>query len=597
MKSWGIGTGSRVMRVPKSKLKEQSHDKTLDGTDLYSFGNVMWMILFGWWLAGLFMFSALLLYATYICRNYGRFCFEIGRYLFFPFGKFVVEESDDDHHDRSEAGSLLPRIKQKVDVAYIVWLIFFAFLIAPVLLFGACATWFFVVSAPMAKVHWRLFQIGFAKPLHISVIQGYGQVNSASVLLNVYRAFSRKYLSYTLFGVNIFFVNCLPLVFIRTATLLFGLFTQHELLPPLVSFFFDIFCTIPITFYIGLSIECITQQTNYMVGALLNASFGSLTELILFSLALNKGHLGELIIYSLTGGLLNDMLLIPGLSMIAGGLKYKEQRFNPSGTGVGSLLFFMAIVGAFSPSIFYKAFGGYHEVCVNCSWTNETTKEWECLQCYQVQEPDTDPIFVDGVKYIMYITTAVLPCAYFIGLLFTFKTHSHLFQEEEGEGDDAPPWSILTSSFVMFFSVLMFGLIAEDVVNIVEAVLKALSVKQSFLGVTLIALTPAFTEIANAVRFALDNQIGLSVQIGAASAVQVALIQMPCLTVLALIFGKPDDNFHLIFPNLSIFAVTLAVFTFNYISTDGSANYFIGAVLVMMYFIILSAFYFVPEVL
>ena len=55
----------------------------------------------------------------------------------------------------------------------------------------------------------------------------------------------------------------------------------------------------------------------------------------------------------------------------------------------------MAIVGAFSPSIFYKAFGGYHEVCVNCSWTNETTKEWECLQCYQVQEPDTDPIFVD----------------------------------------------------------------------------------------------------------------------------------------------------------------------------------------------------------
>lgn len=138
-----------------------------------------------------------------------------------------------------------------------------------VLLFGACATWFFVVSAPMAKVHWRLFQIGFAKPLHISVIQGYGQVNSASVLLNVYRAFSRKYLSYTLFGtvpffppclivplgVNIFFVNCLPLVFIRTATLLFGLFTQHELLPPLVSFFFDIFCTIPITFYIGLSIE------------------------------------------------------------------------------------------------------------------------------------------------------------------------------------------------------------------------------------------------------------------------------------------------------------------------------------------------------
>jgi hypothetical protein len=55
-------------------------------------------------------------------------------------------------------------------------------------------------------------------------------------------------------------------------------------------------------------------------------------------------------------------------------------------------------------------------------------------------------------------------------------------------------------------------------------------------GVTLIALTPAATEIANAVRFALVNQVSLSVQIGAASAVQVALVQMPCLTVIALLF-------------------------------------------------------------
>lgn len=33
--------------------------------------------------------------------------------------------------------------------------------------------------------------------------------------------------------------------------------------------------------------------------------------------------------------------------MIAGGIKYKEQRFNPIATGVGSLLFFVAIIGKF----------------------------------------------------------------------------------------------------------------------------------------------------------------------------------------------------------------------------------------------------------
>lgn len=115
---------------------------------------------------------------------------------------------------------------------------------------------------------------------------------------------------------------------------------------------------------------------------------------------------------------------------------------------------------------------------------------------------------------------------------------------------------------------------------------------------TLIALTPAATEIANAVRFALVNQVSLSVQIGAASAVQVALVQMPCLTIIALIAQHLKDDgseaFHLIFPNLSIFAVTLSVFTFNYISTDGSTNYFVGCVLVIMYVLLISAFYFVP---
>jgi Ca2+:H+ antiporter len=73
----------------------------------------------------------------------------------------------------------------------------------------------------------------------------------------------------------------------------------------------------------------------------------------------------------------------------------------------------------------------------------------------------------------------------------------------------------------MIASIAMFGLIAEDVVHVVEGVLKILGVRQSFLGLTLIALTPAATELASAIKFALAGQINLSVEIGSASAVQV----------------------------------------------------------------------------
>jgi hypothetical protein len=75
----------------------------------------------------------------------------------------------------------------------------------------------------------------------------------------------------------------------------------------------------------------------------------------------------------------------------------------------------------------------------------------------------------------------------------------------------------------MTVSVAMFALIAEDVVHVVEGVLKLVGISQSFMGLTLIALTPAATELASAIKFALAGQINLSVEIGSASAVQVCL--------------------------------------------------------------------------
>jgi len=71
----------------------------------------------------------------------------------------------------------------------------------------------------------------------------------------------------------------------------------------------------------------------------------------------------------------------------------------------------------------------------------------------------------------------------------------------------------------MLVSSGMFGLIAEDVVHVIQE-LESI-VPQSFLGLTIIAIVPSATEIASAVKFALANQISLSVEIGSACAVQV----------------------------------------------------------------------------
>eukprot|EP01126_Amoeba_proteus_P036514 TRINITY_DN3728_c0_g1_i1.p1 TRINITY_DN3728_c0_g1~~TRINITY_DN3728_c0_g1_i1.p1 ORF type:complete len:663 (-),score=117.89 TRINITY_DN3728_c0_g1_i1:1323-3311(-) len=602
MKYWSIHAMGKNKRLKLEQEDTEIFGKP--GSGLMEPGNIFWVVFFGWWLALIFLLGSLLCYASYFAKDYGLLCYHLAKYMLFPFGKFIVHSRSltesslgESYYDNTEKSALFGqwRPAQRCNAGYGCWIFVYCLLILPALALSTLIFWLTVVMVPMAKVNWSLMRLLYQQPLLMVITQDYSAASSHPVLLCTYHAFSKGYTTYSLFGINIFFLNAIPVVVIRTLLLIVSLITGKHYMSPIVSFFFDLVCAVPITFFIGLSISCITIQTNYMIGALLNASFGSLTELILFSLAMRKGALNDLILYSLTGGLLNDMLLIPGLSMIAGGIKYKQQKFNTTATGVSSVLFFVAIIGAFFPSIFYKAFGGYQQVCTGCVVNGSSHT---CEQCHYVQTGmDKDPLFTDGVLYLIYVVTALLPIAYIIGLFFTFKTHRHMFaeDEEEGEGEDAPEWTISVSIVVMVVSILTFGLIAEDVVEIVQSVLEELGVEQSFLGVTLIALTPAATEIANAVRFALTNQISLSVQIGAASAVQVALVQMPCLTLLALVFSKPGDTFHLIFPTVSIFAVTLSVFAFNYISMDGNTNYFIGCVLVTMYVLLITTFYFVPS--
>jgi hypothetical protein len=49
--------------------------------------------------------------------------------------------------------------------------------------------------------------------------------------------------------------------------------------------------------------------------------------------------------YIYSGTLLAMMLLLPGVSMVAGGLKYKEQHFNPAAAGVTSVLLLISVIG------------------------------------------------------------------------------------------------------------------------------------------------------------------------------------------------------------------------------------------------------------
>lgn len=156
---------------------------------------------------------------------------------------------------------------------------------------------------------------------------------------------------------------------------------------------------IPLAYYIGMAVASVSAQTSLAIGAVLNASFGSIVELILYFSAIKAGTLNALVQYTVTGSLLSTMLLLPGLSIFFGGLKHKEQRFNPVSTGVSSVLLMISVIGVFTPTIYYHSWGTYTLNCSNCQQHSANSTGLVCSGCiYEQIKYDSDPFYREGAR-------------------------------------------------------------------------------------------------------------------------------------------------------------------------------------------------------
>jgi Ca2+:H+ antiporter len=130
--------------------------------------------------------------------------------------------------------------------------------------------------------------------------------------------------------------------------------------------------------------------------------------------------------------------------------------------------------------------------------------------------------------------------------------------------------------------------------------LEHINIDERFLGLTLFALAPNVTEFLNAIAFAIHGNIALSLEIGSAYALQVALLQIPALVAFSAFYnyGYPFDmstTFFLLFPHWDVITVLLSVFILTYTFNEGRTNYFKGATLTLAYVVLIASFAFVPS--
>ncbi|CCG81954.1 Calcium permease family membrane transporter [Taphrina deformans PYCC 5710] len=166
-------------------------------------------------------------------------------------------------------------------------------------------------------------------------------------------------------------------------------------------------------------------------------------------------------------------------------------------------------------------------------------------------------------------------------------------------GHDAPNWSRTKSVIVLLTATVLYAIIAEILVDTVDVVLTNVQIEEKFLGFTLFALVPNTTEFMNAISFAMNGNIELSMEIGSAYALQVLLLQIPALVLFSAyknwgVVDIPAFTFSLIFPRWDLVTVILCVILLSHVYSEGKSNYFKGSILIMSYIVVTVGFWEIP---
>lgn len=192
------------------------------------------------------------------------------------------------------------------------------------------------------------------------------------------------------------------------------------------------------------------------------------------------------------------------------------------------------------------------------------------------------------------IIAIVLMVTYLLSLLFTLRTHQHLYVGTTGEALDSETggrstWRSLT---LLALATVGVAVMSELLVEAVGEAASALGMTEVFVGVILVAIIGNAAEHSSAILMAGKDKMDTAIQIAVGSSIQIALFVAPLLVFLSYWIGpEPLD---LIFTTLEVVAVTLAVGIMAFISNDGETHWMEGVQLLAVYLILGIAFYFFP---
>ena len=364
---------------------------------------------------------------------------------------------------------------------------------------------------------------------------------------------------------------CIPLAYLSHYWIGHG-----ETWEPTLTFILAALGVVPLAHLMGEATEELSERTGPTWGGLLNATFGNAAELIIALLALYKG-LNAMVMASLTGSILGNLLLVAGAAVLVGGWGREQQEFSKASAETNGGMLVVAISAMLAPAIFHFTFQ------------------------YKTGEAQRE-------HAISISTSIILLLVYAAGLFFTLKTHSHLFSTEPSGPDEASRgmttvheqhWSTQRCVLYLLLASVGIGVVAELLVGSAEKMAHSLNWNPIFVGVILLAIIGNAAEHSTAILLARKNDMDTAMTITYQSSLQIALFATPFLVLVsagmvAMGMGQ-SRHLDLIFSPMEVAAVILSVTIVIVLNSNGKSNWFEGVMLLAIYTILGIVFFYIPE--
>jgi Ca2+:H+ antiporter len=303
-----------------------------------------------------------------------------------------------------------------------------------------------------------------------------------------------------------------------------------------------------LAYVLGEATEQAGESSSPRLAALLNATFGNAPELIIVVLTINAGLI-SVAKASIIGSVLGNILLILGLSLIAGGLRHGHLTFAKRPAGVNASMLTLAVVLVALPTAFAQI--------------GHTS---------------------NGDEKIVSYGAAILMLVVYLAYLY----HS-LSQPQEDQGESHARWSKRAALVVLSVSAVATGVLSEVLVKAIEPTIHDTGIGETFVGLIIVPALGNIAEHLSAVRIAWRGNMDFSMGIVFNSGLQVALLITAAAVLAGTVLGH---DVTVVFPPLELAVLGAAAVMAAFVTADGEATWIEGLELVAIYILAALSFWF-----